>query len=306
MSMSSVVKWFVEQEGERLDKHLAQELAEFSRAALQRLVAEGMILVNGAPSKASYRIARGDEITVTLPQRQPPQVEAEPLALDILHEDADVLVINKPAGLVVHPGAGRRQGTLVNALLAYLPDLALQEGERPGIVHRLDRDTSGLLLVAKHEQARQQLQGQFKRRQVKKVYLALVEGHLEPAQGLIDAPVGRDPNRRQRMAVVSAGGRAARTAYQVRCHAGSFTLIEAYPETGRTHQIRVHLAAIGHPVAGDRVYGGRKQPLGLRRQFLHAWRLTFALPATGEQVTHTAPLPNDLARALEALGVAAP
>ena len=304
MNMPSIT-WIIDQEGERLDKHLAQELVDFSRAALQRLIAEGLVLVNGAPSKASYRIAAGDTIAVTLPKPAAPQLEAEPLALDILYEDADVLVVNKPAGLVVHPGAGRRHGTLVNALLNYLPDLALQEGERPGIVHRLDRDTSGLLLVAKREQARQQLQGQFKRRQVKKVYLALVEGHLEPAQGLIDAPIGRDPARRERRAVVLEG-RPARTAYHVRGHVDACTLLEAYPETGRTHQIRVHLAAIGHPVVGDWVYGGGKPRLGLRRHFLHAWRLTFALPGTGEQVTYTAPLPADLALVLEALGVAAP
>jgi len=300
------IAWIVDQGGERLDKHLAQELADFSRAALQKLIVEGQVLVNGAPSKASYRVAQGDAIAVTLPRPAATQPVAEPLALDILYEDADVLVVNKPAGLVVHPGAGQSQGTLVNALLNYLPELALQEGERPGIVHRLDRDTSGLLLVAKHEEARQQLQGQFKRRQVKKVYLALVEGRLEPAQGVIEAPIGRDPARRKRMAVVSVGGRPARTAYQVRDHADPFTLLEAYPETGRTHQIRVHLAAIGHPVVGDRVYGGKKERLGLRRQFLHAWRLTFTLPGTGERATFSAPLPGDLTQALDTLGLAVP
>jgi len=300
------ITWIVDQGGERLDKHLAQELADFSRAALQKLIAEGRVLVNGAPSKASYRVAQGDEITAILARPAAAQPVAEPLTLDILYEDADVLVVNKPAGLVVHPGAGQSHGTLVNALLNYRPELALQEGDRPGIVHRLDRDTSGLLLVAKHEEARQQLQGQFKRRQVKKVYLALVEGRLEPAQGVIEAPIGRDPAHRKRMAVVSAGGRPARTAYQVRDHADPFTFLEAYPETGRTHQIRVHLAAIGLPVVGDRVYGGKKQRLGLHRQFLHAWRLTFTLPGTGERATFSASLPDDLAQALGELGLAVP
>jgi len=235
--------------------------------------------------------------------------------LVVVYEDSSLLVVDKPAGMVVHPAPGHPGGTLVNALLAYLPELAASAGAppgeaaaRPGIVHRLDRDTSGLILVAKNEKTRRALQRQFKERQVHKAYLALLDGHLQPAWGRIEAPLGRDPHHRQRIAVLP-GGREAITEYHVLepfSHpvgpvAGDYTLVEAEPLTGRTHQIRVHLASIGHPVAGDRVYGRRRSSLPLTRQFLHARRLGFKHPRTGQHMDLEAALPEDLAAVLELL-----
>jgi 23S rRNA pseudouridine1911/1915/1917 synthase len=294
-------QWIVQEGGERLDKYLADGLANYSRSALQKLIAEGLVLVNGAPAKASNRLERGDEITAHLPVIEAPSPKPQPIALDVLYEDDDLLVINKPAGMVVHPAPGHEAGTLVNAVLARCPELALEGGERPGIVHRLDRDTSGLILVAKNEAAKAKLQAQFRRRDVHKVYLALLHGDLQPPDGIIEAPIGRNPRARNRMAVVTEG-RPAKTSYHVRAHYPGFTLVEAAPETGRTHQIRVHFAAIGYPVAGDTVYGPHRRALGLKRQFLHAWQLTFALPGSGEVHTFTAPLPGDLERVLDRLG----
>jgi len=302
MGTQRILKWLVEEGGARLDKYLAQELADLSRSAVQKLIAGELVLVNGELAKARYKIKAGDAIEVSLPAHEGHSPQAEPIALDIVYQDRDLLVINKPAGMVVHPSPGHQTGTLVNALLAQYPDLSALGGERPGIVHRLDRDTSGLLLVARTEAARAQLQKQFKSHQVIKVYLALVVGRLEPIRGVIDAPTGRDPRQRQRMAVVASGGRPARTAYRVRDYLGRYSFVEVRPETGRTHQIRVHFAAIGHPVVGDTVYGRRKRPLELARQFLHAWKLTFALPGSAEPRSFTAPLPDDLQRVLDELG----
>lgn len=300
--MQRILWWIAEEGGERLDRYLARELADVSRSAVQKLIAAGSVRVNSEPARAGQRVEAGDVIECNFPAPQSVLPQAEPIPLDIVYEDADLLVINKPAGLVVHPGAGHDSGTLVNALLAHCPQVAQQGNERPGIVHRLDEGTSGLIVMAKNAPALEQLQRQFAGRQVEKVYLALLEGTLQPLQGVIEAPIGRNPRHRQRMAVVAAGGRPARTAYRVREHLGSYTLIEARPETGRTHQIRVHLAAIGHPVVGDSLYGRRHAPFGLQRQFLHAWQLTFALPGSGERRTFIAPLPDDLRQVLETLG----
>jgi 23S rRNA pseudouridine1911/1915/1917 synthase len=264
---------------------------------LRRLIDEGGVLVNGEFTKASYRVALGDAIEVHLPEDPDPEPKPEPIALDVVYEDDDMVVINKPAGLVVHPAPGHEGHTLVNALLARYPALSSQGGERPGIVHRLDRDTSGLILVALNQAAKRALQAQFKERTVTKTYLALVEGVLEPPSGAIEAPIGRDPRDRKRMAVVTKG-RPARTTYQVREYYDRFTLVEVGLETGRTHQIRVHMAAIGHPVVGDAIYGSRTQDLPIGRQFLHAWRLGLTHPATGDRLTYTAPLPPDLWSAL--------
>ena len=291
-------RWTADQGGERLDTYVVKKLPAYSRSAVQKLIAEGRICVNLAPAKPGYRLESGDEIELSLTAPESEYLQAETIPLDIVYEDQDLLVVNKQAGLVVHPGAGHSHGTLVNALLAQVPDLPEQDTDRPGIVHRLDRDTSGLIAIAKNDQAIEQLQAQFRERRVEKSYLALVEGRLQPNQGIVDAPIGRDPRQRQRMAVVS-DGRPARTAYQVREHLGAYTYLEARPETGRTHQIRVHLAAIGHPIYGDPIYGRHKSSEG--RLFLHAWQLTLDLPGSGERRTFVAPLPNDLQTILDSL-----
>jgi 23S rRNA pseudouridine1911/1915/1917 synthase len=288
----------VTESSERLDRYLANAISDLSRAEVQRLIAAGRVTVNGTNAKASFRLEVDDEVVVQVPPPESTEVYPEAIPLDVVYEDDDLLVIDKPAGMVVHPAHGHRSGTLVNALLALYPQLAEVGGaERAGIVHRLDKDTSGLILVAKHGAAQKELQRQFKHHAVEKVYLALLEGRLEPAQGIIDAPIGRDKRRRKQMAVVRSG-RQANTAYRVVERLGGYTLAEVRPQTGRTHQIRVHLAFIGHPVVGDRVYGYRRQRLRLRRQFLHAQTISFRLPSTHEVVEFHSPLPDDLRRVL--------
>ena len=289
----------------RLDKFLAGRIPELSRSAAQRLIDAGQVTVDGEPVKASYKVRAGDQVVALLPVEESRPLLPEAIPLDIVYEDQALIVVNKAAGMVVHPAPGHPGGTLVNALLDHCPELTASGGDRPGIVHRLDRDTSGLILAAKSEKVRRALQRQFKDRQVHKAYAALLEGPLQPAYGRIEAPVGRDPHHRQRMTVL-AGGREAITEYHVLeqfAHtigptSGEYTLIEAEPVTGRTHQIRVHLASIGHPVVGDTVYGRRKQRLPVSRQFLHARRLEFKHPLTGERLDLEAPLPEDLARVL--------
>jgi 23S rRNA pseudouridine1911/1915/1917 synthase len=292
----------------RLDRFLADQVPELSRSAAQRLIDAGQVTVNGEPARPSYKLRPGEAIVVLLLAEEPPGLVPEAIPLSIVYEDQDLMVVDKPAGLVVHPAPGHPGGTLVNALLAHSPELAASGDERPGIVHRLDRDTSGLILVAKSEKIRRALQRQFQTRQVYKAYLALVDGHLQPAWGRIEAPLGRDPHHRQRMAVLS-GGREALTEYHVLeqfAHtvgpaAGEYTLVEAEPLTGRTHQIRVHMASIGHPVVGDAVYGRRKRRLPVPRQFLHASRLEFKHPRSGVRLALEAPLPQDLATVLALL-----
>jgi 23S rRNA pseudouridine1911/1915/1917 synthase len=298
----------VEKDGTRLDKFLADRLSGLSRSAVQRLIDGGEITVNGEPVKASYKVRCGDLVLALLPEEEPTELVAEPVPLSIVYEDELLLVVDKPAGMVVHPAPGHPTGTLVNALLSHSPELASSQDERMGIVHRLDRDTSGLILVAKRAKVRRALQRQFKERQVHKVYLALVDGHLQPAWGRIEAPLGRDPKHRQRMAVLP-GGREAQTEYHVLrlfSHtagpvAGDYALVEVEPKTGRTHQIRVHFASIGHPVVGDSVYGRRRLRLPVSRQFLHARRLGFKHPASGHRLDLEAPLAADLASVLEML-----
>lgn len=292
----------------RLDKFLIGRIPELSRSAAQRLIHEGQVTVGGELVKASYKVRPGDQVVVLLPVEEFQPLLPEEISLDIVYEDQALIVVNKAAGMVVHPAPGHPGGTLVNALLAHCPELAASDDDRPGIVHRLDRDTSGLILAAKSEKVRRALQRQFKDRQVHKAYVALLEGHLQPAYGRIEAPVGRDPHHRQRMKVL-AGGREAITEYHVLeqfAHpvgpvSGEYTLIEAEPVTGRTHQIRVHLASIGHPVVGDAVYGRRKQRLPVSRQFLHARRLEFKHPLTGKRLDLEAPLPEDLSQVLALL-----
>ena len=300
--MERIIELRVEQGGPRVDKYIAQEVPDLSRSFVKKLLDEGQVTVDGKMPKASYKVEAGDVIVVRVPPPEPTEVRAEDIPLRILYEDADIVVVDKPAGMVVHPAHGHRSGTLVNALLAHCTDLSGISGElRPGIVHRLDKDTSGLLLVAKNDVAHRHLQRQFKQRLVHKIYLALTEGLLPTPRGVIDAPIGRDPQQRKRMAVLPRGGREARTEYRVLEHLTQHTLVEAEPVTGRTHQIRIHFASIGHPLAGDRVYGFRKQRLSLRRQFLHAARIAFTLPSSGEPVEFTSELPDDLAAVLDDL-----
>lgn len=262
--------------------------------------------VEGEIPKASLRLEGGEEVHAVLPEVKESGIVAQEIPLDIIYEDDDMLAINKPAGMVVHPSPGHSEGTLVNAVLGYCPNLEGVGGERrPGIVHRLDKETSGLILVAKNDLALRHLQRQFKRRTIKKTYLALVEGHVQPPQALVDAPIGRDPNHRQRMAVIAPGSsarsRRAQTEYQLLRIYGDYSLLECYPRTGRTHQIRVHLAFAGFPIVGDTTYGRRKQRLELDRHFLHASALTLERPADDKALSLEAPLPEELKAVLELL-----
>jgi len=282
----------------RLDKYLTEVLPQFSRAYLQKLIEEGHVLVNGQMAKASQKLSKSDRITVELPP-SPGHPLAEPIPLAVIYEDEDILVIDKPAGLTVHPAPGHPSHTLVNAVLAHCPGLTMSnELVRPGIVHRLDKDTSGLIVIAKNDQAREYLVAQFKRHTVTKGYLVLTKGRLSPEQGIVEAPIGRDPHRRQRMAIVEAG-KDAITRYQVRKYLANYTLVEVSPLTGRTHQIRLHLSAIGCPVVGDPIYGIKSAHLD--RQFIHAYRLGFRLPSTKQYQEFSSPLPADLKQALEYL-----
>ena len=295
--MDKVYNFVADEPGVRLDRYVCERLAELSRTRIQRLIADGHITVNEQVAKAGLKLNAGDRLKVILPPAPPSPLTPEAIPLNIIYEDDDLLVVDKPAGLTVHPAPGHPAHTLVNAILARFPRLAaLSDSLRPGIVHRLDRDTSGVMVVAKNSSAQAKLVEQFRARSVAKAYLVLVKGKLTPESGVIEAPIGRDPRDRKRMAVV-AKGREARTEYRVIKYIGDYTLLEVRPETGRTHQIRVHLSAIGYPVVGDRVYGV-KSPY-LSRQFLHASRLSFNLPSTGEYMEFKSELPSDLAQALK-------
>lgn len=295
--------------GERLDKVLTEQLPDLSRTQIQRLLKEGQILVNGRPAKANLRLEGGEEVTVSLPEPEETELLPEAIPLDIRYEDDDMLVINKPAGMVVHPAAGHTTGTLVNAILAHCPDLPGIGGEkRPGIVHRLDKETSGLIVIAKNEAALHHLQAQFKDRTVGKQYLALVDGQVQPPTAVIDAPIGRDPRQRKKMAVIpfgaSARSRPAQTQYTTITGYDDFTLLRCELFTGRTHQIRVHMAAVRHPCVGDLTYGADPtlaHRLGLERQWLHAVGLGFEHPGSGQWVTFTSDYPADLQGALDRL-----
>ncbi len=295
------VELTLDEVGQRLDKALAARLEELSRVQVQTLIREGLVTVNGKPSKAAYRVEGGERVQVRVPQPEALSVQPEPIPLVVLYEDEHVAVIDKPAGMVVHPSFGHTSGTLVNAILARWPQLAeLGNVERAGIVHRLDKDTSGVIVVAKTPEALAHLQAQFKARQIEKRYLALVEGIPESSEGVIDAPIGRDPRQRKRMAV-TRDGRQAVTEFRVLELYADHALLEVAPKTGRTHQIRVHLAFIGHPVVGDTVYGRRKQRVKMKRHFLHAARITFTPTPQSEAVTVEAPLPVPLQDVLRKL-----
>ena len=296
-----LVSFTVEAGGERLDKITPAHVPDLSRATAQRLIKAGEVTVNGRPSKPSYRVQVGDEVVVRVPIEMPAPVVAENIPLDVIYEDDALLVVNKPAGMVVHPAYGHASGTLVNAVLAHCPQIADVGGpDRAGVVHRLDKDTSGLILIAKDGVTRAALQRQFKRRQVAKTYLALVEGQMQPREGVVEAPVGRDKRQRKKMAVVRSG-REARTMYRAIEYFANYTLLEVRPHTGRTHQVRVHLSWLGYPIVGDAVYGRHRQRLLRGRHFLHAARIRFSHPATSEEVEFEAPLPPELADVLKQL-----
>jgi 23S rRNA pseudouridine1911/1915/1917 synthase len=292
--------------GERLDRYVTRQLPEYSRAYLQHLIDQAQILVGGRAAKPGYRLRSGDHIAVVLPPPQPAGVLPEVLPLDILYEDAHLLIINKAAGMVVHPGPGNASGTLVNALLAHCSTLSGIGGvARPGIVHRLDKDTSGAMVVAKDDGTHRGLAYQFAERQVRKLYWAIVRGAIGADRGVVDAAVGRHPVHRQKMSTHTRSGRTAVTEFRVVERFEGYTLVELCPRTGRTHQIRVHMAALGHPLLGDPIYGRSRQELAhvtwFRRQALHAWGLGFEHPRTGDWLERWAPLPSDMERVLTVL-----
>jgi 23S rRNA pseudouridine1911/1915/1917 synthase len=291
--------------GTRLDRWLAAAVPEQSRAKLQALIDAGHVLVDGVAVKASHRLRGGERIAIDIPPPAPETLEPETIALTVVHEDDDVLVLDKPAGMVVHPGAGHARGTLAAAVLAHAPGVAGVGGpRRPGIVHRLDKDTSGLLVMAKSQAAYEALTAQLADRTVRRVYLSVVHGRMAAGEGVIDKPVGRDPRDRTRMAVRPEGrGRRAVTRWRVLERFPQFTVVEARLETGRTHQIRVHFASLGHPVAGDSVYGGRRRtvPVPLDGLALHAVALGFVHPVTHQRVEYFSKAPPRIERLLSHL-----
>lgn len=301
--MSKKLEFVVSGSGTRLDIYIVESYPQLSRSRIQRLIKEGYITVNGRSAKEGLKLKEGDRVLAMIPSPGSSQPVPEDIPLHIVYEDSDLLVVDKPAGMTVHPAPGHSSHTLVNAILAHCPGLASDGSMRPGIVHRLDKNTSGLMVVAKHENARQYIMNQFKSRTVLKRYVALVEGHLSPEEGIIEAPIGREPHSRKRMSIVE-DGRDARTGYRVLKYLDGYTLLEVKLQTGRTHQIRVHLSAIGYPVVGDDVYG-RKSPTSslLSRQFLHACHLGFKLPSSGEWVEFHSDLPKDLEEALERISL---
>lgn len=304
---AKVVSFVVEEGNKRIDKVIRDRIPELSRTEGQRLIEAEQVTVQGQPRKPAYRVEVGDRVTVILPPSEPDRpVQPEPIPLDIVYEDEHLLGVNKPAGMVVHPAPGHPDGTLVNALLAYYPPIAnAGQRNRAGIVHRLDKETSGVLVVAKEEDVLRAIQEQFRKRQVEKTYLALVRGRVQPPEGIVEVPIGRHPRDRQRMAPL-ADGKYARTRYHAVEFFRDHTLLRVHPYTGRTHQIRVHLSWLGYPVVGDDVYGRRGGQLLQDRHFLHAHTLSFVHPATGEELTLEAPMPVQLQHILERLRQAKP
>lgn len=288
--------------GARLDSFLAQAFPQYTRSYLKQLINEGNVFLNGQTAKASAKVKDGDEITLHIPGRQETAILPEDLPLDIIYQDADIAVVNKAQGMVTHPAVGNYTGTLVNALLYHLKDLSGINGQlRPGIVHRLDKDTSGLLVIAKNDDAHRSLSAQIGAKTARRVYLALVYGNIKTDEGVIVTQLGRDPRDRKKMAVVRSGGREAVTQYKVLARYDGYTLVECTLKTGRTHQIRVHLKHLGFPVVGDPVYTRRKDKFGLQGQLLHAYKLGLQHPRTGEQMEFSAPLPDYFERVLSSL-----
>lgn len=301
--MRQMVPVPIEQENARIDRCLAELLGELSRSYIQKLLKEGQVLVNGQAVKASYRVCLGDLISLDIPEAVEPKIQAEDMALDILYEDQDVILVNKPKGMVVHPAAGHYSGTLVNGLMAHCRDQlsGINGVMRPGIVHRIDRDTTGVLIVCKNDFAHSKVAAQLKEHSITRRYLAVVHGVIKEEEGTVDAPIGRHPTERKKMSINEKNGRSAVTHYQVLRRFGHYTYLECRLETGRTHQIRVHMASIGHPLLGDEVYGPHKCPFSLQGQTLHAAVFGFIHPRTGEYLEFTAPLPEYFEKLLKRL-----
>lgn len=294
-----MVEKFTSEKKERLDKIVTEHFTDYTRSQLKKLILEGNILVNGEIKKANYKVELGDEISFEAPEIKELSIEPENIKLDIVYEDDDVIVVNKPSGMVVHPSPGHEKHTLVNALLYHSPLSTINGTFRPGIVHRIDKDTSGLLMVAKNDKAHQELSAQLKAKSNKREYIALVVGNIPENSGTIDAPIGRSKNDRKKQAVVE-DGRNAVTHFEVLKRYGEFTLVKCILETGRTHQIRVHMKYIGHPVVGDPVYGPKKM-IAETGQYLHAATLGFKHPTTGKLVEFEAELPDEFKIFLEKL-----
>ena len=292
-----------EQEDLRIDRYLSEACEELSRSYIQKLLKNQDVLVNGGPVKASYKVAAGDQIEVDVPEAVEPEIVAEEMDLDILYEDQDVILVNKPKGMVVHPAAGHYTGTLVNGLMAHCRDelSGINGVMRPGIVHRIDMDTTGVIIACKNDLAHNSIAAQLKEHSITRRYQAIVHGALKDDEGVIDEPIGRSPKDRKKMAVNYNNGKSAVTHYKVLTRFKDFTHIECRLETGRTHQIRVHMASIGHPLLGDEVYGPARQPFSLEGQTLHAGVLGFIHPRTGEYVEFSAPLPAYFEELLEKL-----
>ena len=298
-------EYFVTEEtaGDRIDKFLAEQYENLSRSFLQKLLKSGEVMVDGRPVKASYKVAEGDLISFEVPEAVEPEIVPEDIPLDILYEDEDVLIVNKPKGMVVHPAAGHYQGTLVNAVMAHCGDSlsGINGVMRPGIVHRIDKDTTGALLVCKNDIAHRDLAEQLKCHSIRRRYRAVVQGNLKEDEGTIEGPIGRHPTDRKKMAINHKNGKDAITHYKVLERFGEATYVECRLETGRTHQIRVHMASIGHPLLGDTVYGSSRNPYHLEGQALHAMILGFVHPRTGEYMEFTAPLPEYFVKLLTKL-----
>jgi 23S rRNA pseudouridine1911/1915/1917 synthase len=291
---------------ERLDVYLSRQIQDYTRSQCQRFIDKGQVAVNGEAKKSSYKLREGDRIEIEVEMPEAAEILPEDIPLKILFGDEDILVIDKPAGMIVHPGAGARKGTLVNALIYHFPDIrGLGDIDRPGIVHRLDKETSGVMVVARSLKAYDELRRQFKAREIKKIYLALVWGRLPKAEGRFDWPIGRHIKHGQRMSIKTRKPRSAVTEYRVQKEYKVFSLLEIRPVTGRTHQIRVHLSAAGHPLAGDRRYGSiPKSKYKFSRLFLHAHVLSFCHPVTGLRHDFTSPLPEELKGIMDSLDLA--
>lgn len=291
-------------ESQRLDKYLVERFPDFSRTRLQAIIRDGLVSINGSPEiKGGTKIEKGFEISITFPIIKEINLVPEEISLDIIFENSDLMVVNKPAGMVVHPATGHLTGTLVHAALYHAPDLEDVSGEhRPGVVHRLDKDTSGIILIAKNEKTQRFLQDQFRKRSVHKTYYALTDGHPPTPTGRVEAPIGRDPSHRKKMAIVPiVHGKEAVTEYKVLEKFQHHALIAAYPQTGRTHQVRLHMAFLGCPLVGDRIYGHRKQLLEANRQMLHAYQLEIIIPGETTPRVFEAPIPEDMKQLLQEL-----
>lgn len=303
MAEKKIFEVMGDEAGVRIDKYLSEQLPDISRSYLQKIIKDGQVLANQKPVKANYKTAAGDFVELEIPEAVEPEIEPENLPLEILYEDVDVILINKPKGMVVHPSAGHYSGTLVNGLMYHCKDelSGINGVLRPGIVHRIDMDTTGVIIACKNDKAHNAIAEQLKEHSITRRYRAVVCGNIKEDEGTVDAPIGRHPVDRKKMAVVQRNGKEAVTHYRVLERFGNYTYIECRLETGRTHQIRVHMTSIGHPLLGDEVYGRTKAPFKLEGQTLHAMILGFVHPTTGQYMEFEAPLPEYFAHLLEVL-----